>query len=264
MGSHAAEWSVQAMGLWLPWVVLLSTRVGVAMASMPAPFGSLAPVRMRAGLTLLVAAAMAVGNPAARPETLPDSVGLLAAGCGEALVGAVIGLTVRVTLAATEVAGTVSGFTMGLGFANSVDPTYGESSSPPARILAVLGTAIFFVFQGHHAVFRALAGSLEAAPAGQVLSVLASDGVVTLGSRMLARGLQIAAPVLGTMLIVQSGTALASRSAPKVPLMYLSFAITTGAGVVTLFVAAPSVATAIVSEVRNLPGLLSEMLGGGV
>lgn len=264
MGAQDLEKAAQLAGVWAPWVFLVATRVGVAMTAMPAPFGSVAPARIRAALTFVVAAAIAVGHGDSVPLGGPAEYGLLAAAWGEVMIGAVIGLTVRVTMAAAEIAGTISGFTMGLGFANSVDPSYGESSNPPARILAAVSTVIFLVFQGHHAVFRALSGSLDAAPVGHVVSIIGSEGAITLGTRMLARGLQIAAPVLGTMLIVQSGTALASRSAPKVPLMYLSFAITTGAGVVTLFVAAPSLAAAIVVEVRNLPALLAQMLGGAV
>ncbi|MDD9946763.1 MAG: flagellar biosynthetic protein FliR [Myxococcales bacterium] len=255
--------AVNRVAVWGPWVLLISARVGVTMAAMPAPFGSVAPTKMRAGLSLALAVAIGVGYAPVRPDQLPHGLQLIAAGFGELLVGAVIGLTVRVTLAAAEVAGSISGFSMGLGFATSVDPSYGESLSAPARLMMALGAAIFFIFEGHHTVVRALATSLQVAPPGDVLGTVLNDGVLTLGSRLLARGLQIASPVLGTMMIVKLGTALSARAAPRVPLMYLQFAVTTGAGVVALFVAAPSLATAILAEVRHLPLLLAEVLGVG-
>ena len=83
-----------------------------------------------------------------------------------------------------------------------------------------------------------------------------------IGGAMLARGLQVAGPVVATMFIVQLGTALASRAAPRVHLFSFSFAIAIGAGVLTMLVAAPSLATAIAVEVRRLPGALSSVLGG--
>jgi flagellar biosynthetic protein FliR len=180
---------------------------------------------------------------------------------GELTVGAVIGLTVRVTLAAAEVAGSIAAFSMGLGFANTVDPTFGESHPPPATALALLAVAIFMAFQGHHAVIAALAATLHSAPPGQTFHVIAGDGVMRLGSRLMAQGLRISAPVVATMFLVQLGTALVSRAAPRVQLFALTFAIAASAGMLTLFVAAPSLASAITAEIQRLPDLLRDHLG---
>lgn len=251
-----------AFARWLPFIMLVSTRVGVAFASMPAPLGSLAPVQIRAALTFALTAIFAmVYGPMQTPIPIEPSA-LVTAAAGEALVGAVIGLTVRVVLAAAEVAGTVASFAMALGFAHSIDPNFGENSSPPTHLLAFLSTLMFFIFNGHHAVFSALGSSLELVPPGHVLSAAFGDDAFSMGSRMMARGLQIAAPVLGTMMIVQIGLALASRAAPKVHLMYLSFAVSIGAGVLTMFVAGPSLANAIAAEIRQLPEMLASALGG--
>lgn len=247
----------------LAYGALLSTRVGVAMASMPAPFGSLAPTRVRAAMSFLLAMSLTLARGSNWGELPVGGMALVGAAFGEAMVGGVIGLTVRVTLAAAEVAGTVASFAMGLGFANSVDPNYGETSAPPTQLLAFLSTWIFLSFNGHHAVVAALSSSIDVAPLGNVGSAVVHDGVFSIGSRMLARGLQIASPVLGTMIVIQIGLALASRAAPKVHLMYLSFAVSIGAGVLTLFVSAPSLAIAIASEVRQLPTFLAQALGGG-
>lgn len=254
---------LRTQGHVLAYAALVSTRVAVALAAMPAPFGSLAPLRLRASLSLILAFLLSVAHGAGSAQLPAEGLPLAAAGFGEALIGAVIGLTVRVTLASAEVAGTVASMSMGLGFAASVDPNYGEQSAPPTQLLAFLSTLIFLVFDGHHAVIVALSQSMIVAPPGQVIDTIASDGVIGIGSNMLARGLQIATPVLGTMMIVQTGLGLSSRAAPKVHLMYLSFAVSIGAGIVTLFVSAPSLATAIASEVRSLPDYLAAALGGG-
>ena len=253
--------AARTYGAVLSYAVLVSTRVAVAMASMPAPFGTLAPVTTRAVLSVCLAGIMTLVHGLGAPQLPIEGPALLMAGLGEAIVGAVIGLTVRVTLGAAEVAGTVASMSMGLGFASSIDPNYGENSSPPTQLLAFISTLIFFIFGGHHAVISALSASIRLLPPGHVLAVVSHDGVIGLGGRMLARGLQIATPVIGTMMVIQFGLALASRAAPKVHLMYLSFAVSVGAGVVTLFVAAPSVAMAIAQEVRHLPQLLAAALG---
>lgn len=244
-----------------PLVMLVSLRVGVAFAAMPSPLGGGAPVQSRAVLGFLVGVAIVLPRTQLAEGMSLDPYWLAYASLGEVLVGSVIGLTVRVTVAAVEAAGAFVGFSAGLAFAQSVDPTFGESNSPPARLLGAFAVLLFFVLQGHHAVLAALGHSLDFARPGHALAVVDHEGVLRLGARMVAQGLRIAAPVVGTMFLVQLGLALLSRAAPKVHLFSLSFAVAVSAGILTLFFAAPSLAPAIAQEIHDLPAALSAALG---
>ncbi len=249
------------IGPLLPLIGLLSLRVGVAFAAMPSPFGDGAPVRVRAALGVLVAFSLALPRVEMAAEMSMEPAWLLPAALGEVLVGGVIGLTVRVTLAAVEAAGAFAGFSSGLAFAASVDPTLGESSSPLGRALSALAVLIFFAVGGHHAVLAALDFSFTHAPPGNAFGAVVHDGILTIGSEIAAQGLRIAAPVVATMFLVQLGLALVSRAAPRVHLFSLSFAVAVSAGVLTLFAAAPSIAPAIAEELQHLPEELRRMLG---
>jgi flagellar biosynthetic protein FliR len=246
----------------LPAFLLASLRVGVTFAAMPAPFGAVTPARIRLALSMLVTFVIwsSLGS-AVRPEIGLEPVALLRAAVLELLVGSVIGMTVRVTLASAEIAGSAIGQSVGLGFAGTVDPTQGESVLPTTQLLSGIAMLIFFSFEGHHALFAALATSFRAAPIGHELSSLAYGGVIQLTSGMLARGLQISAPVVATMFIVQLGTALASRTAPRVHLFAFSFSVLVAAGSLAIWVAAPSLCTAIGAEIRRLPELLASVVG---
>lgn len=264
----AEIWSVASAIDWLvPYVLyalLISARVGGALMAMPAPFGSLAPVPIRAITTMLISAALTIAHGQRQADMIHvQGLFLLVAALGEVMVGAIIGLSVRVVIAVAEIAGTLSSFAMGLGFATAIEPNYGESSAPPTQLLAFFSMLMFFIFEGHQAVLMALGRSLEVAPPGHVLERLLGAQVIQVTSHMVGHGLKIAGPVVATMMMIQIGLALAARAAPKVHLMYLSFAISIGTGVTTLFVAAPSLATAIVAEVRQLPMQLAQALGGG-
>ena len=247
---------------WLPIVFLLSVRVGTTFALMPAPFGALAPMQIRAVLGFAVAVALVLPRPELLELVPADPLAIGIAAIGEAMVGGVIGLTVRVTLAATEIAGTMAGFSMGLGFATSVDPTFGESSLPTTRALSALAVVIFFSLQGHHIVLTALMTSVDFAPPGDTMGVISQEGVLNIGSDMLAQGLRIAAPVVATMFIVQLGTGLVSRSAPRVHIFAMTFAIAITAGLLTMLVSAPSLASAIAVDFNQLPERLLTALGG--
>lgn len=195
-------------------------------------------------------------------STIPLSPWFLgAAAVGEAVVGAVIGLTIRVTLAAAEVAGNMCGFSMGQGFASSVDPNFGEQMLPVGRILSGLAILIFFALNGHHIAFAAVGWSLTHAPPGNALEPILQDGLLEIGGGLMAQGLRIASPIVGAMFIVQIGMGLVARSAPQVQIFSLTFAITSAVGAIVLFAAMPSVGAAILEVVGELPALLRSALG---
>ncbi|HJL19598.1 MAG TPA: flagellar biosynthetic protein FliR [Sandaracinaceae bacterium LLY-WYZ-13_1] len=246
----------------LPFLFLVFLRVGILIASLPAPFGSGAPVQVRVALALFVTLAVCGPHWSDAPAIPLEALPLGRAALGELLVGAVIGLTVRVTLAAAEVAGNLAGLSMGQGFAATVDPTFGEQMLPVARVLSALAVLIFFALSGHHVTLRALAASLRLAPVGDSLSHAVHAGTVEIGAGLLAQGLRIASPVVGTMFLVQIGMGLIARSAPRVQIFSLTFAITSAVGGVVLFAAMPSVAAALAETLRELPTLLRSALGG--
>ena len=150
----------------IPYLMLVSLRVGVMFSMLPAPFGDVAPPTVRAVLAFLVSFAITLptlGN-AYRMSTEP--VDLLIGALTETVVGAVIGVTVRAALAAAEAAGTIAGTAMGLNFASQVDPLFGGESVPTAHIMNSLAVLIFFVLTGHHVVLEALSATLTLAPPG--------------------------------------------------------------------------------------------------
>ena len=265
IGLESAIASVEAL---VAPLMLISLRVGTTFAAMPAPFGDIAPVQTRVALTFMLSLVLLpfAGELPANLVTAEgdiNTVAMLVSSAGEVYVGAVIGVTVRVILAAIAMAGTIMGFSTGLSFAQSVDPALGESMTPVASALSSLGIAFFLAMSGHHVVIDALAQTLRVAPPGDVFSHIDMNGVVRLGSDMVAHGLRIASPVVATMFIVQLGLALTSRAAPRVQIFQLSFAVAVSTGLLLLFVASPSLAPAIMAEVRSLPRLISAALSAG-
>ena len=245
----------------LPLFALASLRIAVVMAGMPAPFGGVAPVRVRTAISVVLSLVLCWQLYGNVPAIAIDPPKLLRAALCELVLGAVMGLTVRVTLAAAEVAGTFAGQAMGLGFATSVDPTFGEGSLPTTYLFGSLAALVFFIFNGHHVVIVALHESLIHVPIGQALPVAARFGALHLGSDLVARGLQIAAPVVSAMFIVQLATSFVSRTAQRVHLFAFFFSVTIAAGILVLYVSAPSLCTAIIVQVRHLPDALFQILG---
>lgn len=246
----------------IPYVVLVLLRVSIVFAALPAPLGSGSPPQVRVGLAIFLTLALVSPRFGSLPEIPIEAVPIGKAALGETLVGAVIGLTVRVTLAAAEVAGNLAGVTIGQGFAATVDPTFGEQMLPTGRLFSALAVLFFFAMNGHHVVIHALGWSLTHAPVGDALGRAVHAGTVEIGAGLMAQGLRIASPMVGAMFIVQLGMGLVARSAQRVQVFALSFAIMSAVGGIVLFASLPSVSAAIGDVLSDLPAEIHRSLGG--
>jgi flagellar biosynthetic protein FliR len=256
VGGLAASLSVG-----LPFFFLGAIRVGITMAALPAPFGAGGPAIMRLVLSLLITMVLCIPHIGTSPPIPLEPTVLAQHALAELFVGGVIGMTVRVMLAAAEIAGSAIGQVIGLGFASTVDPNAGDTVLPTTTLLGVLAMLIFFELGGHHTLIAALGQSFATVPIAHELGSISSAGVTQIGAGMMARGMQIASPVIATMFIVQLGTALAARAAPRVHLLAFSFSVVVAAGILALFVAAPSVFAAIGAELGRVPEALSAIVG---
>jgi flagellar biosynthetic protein FliR len=246
----------------MPYVMLVSARVGIAMALLPAPFGELAPARVRAAVSFALAFAVALPTLGHAFTLSTEPMQLLINGLTELFVGTVIGLTVRVTLAAAEAAGTLAGNAMGLGFASQIDPLFNSEGVSTTTLFSMLAVLIFFVLRGHHIVIEALSASLTIAPPGGGIPSFQPTHLMLLGTRMVAQGLRIASPVVATMFIVQLGTALIARAAPRVQIFALSFGVSVSLGALVLVVSAPQLAQGMATTLSSIPDTLAQMLSG--
>lgn len=243
----------------MPVFMLGSLRVALTFAGMPAPFSGVAPMQLRSALSVIVALIVLIPQLPTLPN-IPLELHVLAkAAMFEMFIGMLLGMTVRVTMAAAEIAGTILGQSMGLGFAGTVDPNYGESLVPSAFLLEAMAGLVFFSLGCHHMLLSALAASFQAAPIGAPISAAWRGSALWIGADLVARGVQIASPVVASLFIVQVWTAFVSRTAPRVHLFAFTFSVSVGAGLLLLWASAPAVCMALIRYVQHLPDMLSAL-----
>jgi flagellar biosynthesis protein FliR len=253
----------EELGVLVPWVVLLSVRVGVAFASMPAPLGSQAPAQVRAALGVMVAFVLALPFRDSITQVPLDAAALGFAAIGELILGLGIGMVARTAIVSAEAAGELIAGSMGLGFAQSMDPHSGEHTGYPAQVLGAVAIVLFFVLDGHHTLLAALGASVRVAPPGLALTrSLPVESMATIGANVIADGLRIASPIVASMLIVQFAVGFVSRAAPRVQIFTLSFATASTVGLFALGVAAPSMLEAIAQILGEVPGRIDSALAG--
>lgn len=219
----------------VPVFVLVVFRTAGLMLAAPL-FGSVKiPRRVKALFAVVVAAGLM--NVVKAPPALPETTLQLAAGiAGELIFGLLMGLGLSLTFIAVSWAGQIMGQQMGFDMAESFDPTMGHGSIV-GDLYFMLALMVFIGIRGHHAMIAGLAGSFQALPllsAGITPDLFALfTGMVT---SMTTLAIQIAAPMLVTMLVVDLALGFIGKTMPQINIMNSGLTLRAGLGIVILVV----------------------------
>ncbi|MFW6132409.1 MAG: flagellar biosynthetic protein FliR [Planctomycetota bacterium] len=239
--------------LLLPFSLLLG-RVGAFFSVLPIFGWRALPVRVRAGIALLVTVFFAMLLPA--PEAVRGATHWLTASLllgHEICVGLALGLAARLVFAAAQQAGRIIGRQMGFALANIIDPVSGEGAQPVGLLFEVTFALFFLAAGGHHMLLTALAKSYHAFPVAQTPEIGAiTAAVVSAGSAMLLFALKLAAPVLAAFLILAVVLAILARVLPEMNILLTALPLRVAVG---LFMAA-----ALMPALHGFAGELAEWL----
>jgi flagellar biosynthetic protein FliR len=206
--------------------LLYLARVGALILSVPV-FGGESETRLvRVGLAATVAFLL-LRTRGIPPVALAGSGTLALALLGEIGLGLMIGWAVRLALSALALGGHLVGQEMGLNMSNLVDPITGQETPLVSSLFELLGVILFFAFGLHRALFRLLAGSYEAMPAGLVRpSALpwarwASAGL----SHFFEIGVRLVAPAFVVLMLVTLSFGLLMRAVPTINVFDVGFVL---------------------------------------
>lgn len=244
--------------------LLVFARMSAMLVVAPVLGHTAIPVAHRVGLGLLLAIVLAplLGPtmPAAR-----DLVALLLSITGEIVIGLAIGFVALMLLAAVEGAGELVGIQMGLSLASVFDPSTGGHPSVVSQFHRLLAVLLLLALNGHHLVIQAVAASFRRVRPGAVaLGPELPAGIVALGAKLLRSGLEIAAPVVGLLLVVNIALAFLSRVAPQTNVFLLGVPVTVGLGLFVLAETLPPFARQVATLLARTTGDLELLLMGAV
>lgn len=240
-------------------LVFCMVRIGAAFVAAPV-FGSVSvPLNVRVVLSgaigILVMNAGGV-TPPAEVFALETFLAVLA----EALVGLTLGFIIQIAFAAPLVASEVIGTSMGLGFANAIDPNSGTSSPAIGQFLTILLTLLFLSVDGHLILVELVMKSYVAMPPGAAwLSPDRLLNIAFFGGYAFLAGLLLALPVGFLLLCLNLVVGMLSRSAPALNLFAVGLPASVAVGVVALLVAMPAMGDymlVIVRQVLEMAGTL--------
>lgn len=234
------------------WALLfVMARVGAAFVAAPV-FGAIGvPLPVRVALSGAVGVLVLGVHPVTPPAQVFGLASFMAV-AAEALVGLAIGFVLQIAFSAPLVASELIGGSMGLGFAQAVDPLNGRSSPALGQFFTIMLTLLFLSLDGHLVLVEMIVRSYDALPPGQAwMGPERLRAVAVFGGYAFAAGLLLALPVGFLLLCLNLVVGMISRSAPSLNLFAVGLPATLAVGVVAMAVMFPAMGDYMVVIVRE-------------
>lgn len=220
---------------------LVFTMVRIGAAFIAAPVFSALSIPLVVRVTLSGAIGFLVlSTHTIQPPAQVFGLATIMAVAAEALVGLALGFILQIAFAAPLVASEVIGGSMGIGFANTIDPTNGRSSPALGQFMTILLTLLFLSVNGHLILVDTILKSYTVLPPGQAwMSPTQLRDIAFFGGYAFVAGLLLALPVGFLLLCLNLAVGMLSRSAPALNLFAVGLPASLAVGVVALAIAFP-------------------------
>jgi flagellar biosynthetic protein FliR len=236
----------------LPVYLLVLFRIAGMMIYAPLLGSNLIPKRVKALICMVLSMSIA-RNVAPPAVNVLNSLTALAQGiAGEIIFGLAIGMILSLTFIAAQWAGELIGQQMGLNLSETFDPQYGSQGSIIGNLFFMLTLVVFLSINGHYAMLLGVRASFDSLPllsAGMSHPLL--DLFVGLFQSATQLALQLAAPVLVTLLVVDLAMGFIGKTMPQLNVMSAGLTVRSLVGMVVLVVGMGLTSQVIRQAVQN-------------
>jgi flagellar biosynthesis protein FliR len=233
---------MSALIYWLSGMLWALGRVGGF--CMIAPIFSATVIPMRIRLAIMLVLTMVLSPLAPTQLDLFSGTGV-ATMVSQVLIGGSIGFVLQLIFQAVSYGGMLIGQSMGLGFAELINPTSNTQVPVLGQFYLVMVTLLFLAMDGHLQVISLLADSFRSLPPGTTgLDEKALYAVAAAGGDLFSGALRVALPAMTALLLVNIGFAATSRASPSMNLFAVGFPISICMGFIALWLALRGLASA--------------------
>ena len=210
------------IALLLPFLLLLA-RVSAFVAVLPVFAHAGTPMRLRAGVALMLTVFFAMLLP--RPpvtEVHWAVAGILLA--REVLCGLALGLAARLVYLGVQQAGRIIDRQMGFAIASIVDPATGEQVQSVSLLFEITFLLFFLAVGGHRLLILIIGRSFEVFPAAATPDLAQmAEAVTAAGTEMLLFALKLSAPMLAAFVVLSVVLGILARVLPEMNILLTSF-----------------------------------------
>lgn len=248
---------IATLPAWAFAFVLVTARIGGAMALLPGLGEAEPPMMLRVGLALGITALLL---PAVAPEIpqVPES-GMQAAFmiAAEIITGVWLGWLARLLVLALPVAGQFISYMLGVSNVLQPDPFLAGQATPISRLLAVAAPLAILISGLYALPIAALAGSYHLIPAGAMLP--AAETAVRAAAATFALAVRLASPFILIAIVWHAAIGLLARLVPRLQIYFVMMPGQILGGIVLFGIMAGALLSAWEAAVRSgfagLPGM---------
>ena len=203
--------------------LLLGSVRAIAWLIIVPPFASRAiPARVKVLLALAITLPLAPQLAQSAPE--PTLVGVVGGAALQAAAGASLGFLTYLMFAAVQAAGDLIDLFGGFSLAAAFDPLSNTQNSVFGRMYQMLAVVLLFVMDGHLLIIRGFLQSYDTIPLDATVPLEDMARLMTTGiGSFFLSALQIAAPLIGVLFLVDLGLGLLSKIAPALNPFQIGF-----------------------------------------
>lgn len=176
-------------------------------------------------------------------------------------IGLCTGFILQLVFASLVFAGQGVAVSMGLGFANLIDPQTGVQVPVIAQVYVMTCTLLFLVMDGHLLMIEMLVDSFNTLPvstAGLVTQDLWS--ILSWSSMIFSGGLLLSLPLIAGLLMVNVSFGVATRAAPQLNIFAVGFPVTLMLGMLMLWLTLPNVLDQFSNLLTQAYGQIGQLL----
>jgi flagellar biosynthetic protein FliR len=235
---NAAAGIVAALGQpWLVTTLLLSARIAALLLFTPLLYAATLPLLVRVLMGVALACVIALPFSAVPAAPVQEVGALLQALLRETLIGATLGLGILMAFGGFALAGRLVDVQIGFGIAQVFDPLTRTRVPVLSSAFGLFAAVFFFLVNGHHAVLRGVAYSVERFPVGQPWPLAsAAEPLAREAGALFALGFALAAPMVLGLLLVDFALGALSRNLPQLNMLVLGVPVKIVAGLLALSV----------------------------
>ncbi len=208
---------------WLTFL-LVFVRITAFMVTAPVFSGRQIPAPYKIGFSALLSilCAAVLNEPL---HSLPEwSIVLLI--LKEFMIGIALGMTANIMLYSVQIAGSLLDLQIGFSMANLFDPNIGMNTQLTGRLKNILAILFFFSTNAHHLLIQAILGSFDWISLQAFVPAL-TDGrmssfILECFKDMFMLGFMMAAPIIGTLFIVDFAIGIISRTVPQMNILAIA------------------------------------------
>lgn len=220
---------------------LIFVRVSSLMLTAPFFSSGAFPGRVKIFFALITSILLYPVIPAQNIAIDTDSgaVFMLTAIITEVLVGVALGMVGQIVFAGLELAGRLISLKIALGFASVVDTMTQQQSTIVSNLFNMLAILVFLSIDGEKIYLNGLMQSFQLVPLQQADLQLAGPYMLEIATYLFVIGVQITAPFMIVLFLVDLSLAIFARIMPQANIMFIALPIKLGVGFILLYLVAP-------------------------